>query len=120
MDKFSAEEVAARKRAIFDRMSARGQKAILKRGYDQLDPFQDPKDLAESPQLAAREFFVDVEHTELGDTITHCGPFIKLSETPLKKWRRAPLMGEHNREIYEDELGYTAEQLHSMKQAGII
>jgi len=83
-------------------------------------PFQDPKDIAESPQLAAREFFVDVEHPELGDTITHCGPFIKLSETPLKKWHRAPLVGEHNRTIYEDEMGFTAEQLHSMKQAGII
>jgi benzylsuccinate CoA-transferase BbsE subunit len=83
-------------------------------------PFQDPKDLAESPQLAARDFFVDIEHPELNDTITHCGPFIKLSETPLKKWRRAPLMGEHNLEIYEQELGYTAEQLHGLNQAGVI
>ena len=83
-------------------------------------PFQDPKDIAESPQLAARDFFVDVEHPELDDTITHCGPFIRLSETPLKKWRRAPLIGEHNREIYEDEMGFTVEQLHSLKQAGII
>ena len=44
MDKFPAEEVEARKRAIFDAMSARGQKAILKRGYDKWDPFQEPKD----------------------------------------------------------------------------
>jgi crotonobetainyl-CoA:carnitine CoA-transferase CaiB-like acyl-CoA transferase len=83
-------------------------------------PFQDPKDLAESPQLAARNFLVPIEHPELNDTITHCGPFIKLSVTPLKKWRRAPLMGEHNLEVYEQELGYTADQLHGLKQAGII
>ena len=33
-----------RKRAIFDTMSARNQKSILKRGYDKWDPFQEPKD----------------------------------------------------------------------------
>ena len=41
---FSTDELAARKKAIFDSMSARGQRAILKRGYDAWDPFQDPKD----------------------------------------------------------------------------
>ena len=33
-----------RKRAIFDAMSPRNQKAIRKRGYDKWDPFQEPKD----------------------------------------------------------------------------
>ena len=33
-----------RKKAIFDMMSARNQKAILKKGYDKWDPFQEPKD----------------------------------------------------------------------------
>ncbi len=64
-------------------------------------PFQDPRDVAESPQLAARKFFVRVDHPELDDTLTYCGPFIQLSETPLGPWRRAPLIGEHNREVLE-------------------
>ena len=33
-----------RKKAIFDAMGPRNQKAILKRGYDKWDPFQEPKD----------------------------------------------------------------------------
>jgi hypothetical protein len=37
-------EVARRKRAIFDAMSPRRQKHILKRGYDRWDPFEEPKD----------------------------------------------------------------------------
>jgi len=37
-------EAAVRKKAIFDSMSARGQKRILKRGYDKWDPFEEPKD----------------------------------------------------------------------------
>jgi len=83
-------------------------------------PFQDPKDIAESPQLAAREFFVQVEHPELDDTIPHCGPFAQVSETPFTRWQRAPLIGEHNSEIYEKELGFTREETINLKQANII
>ncbi|UCH22968.1 MAG: hypothetical protein JSU83_07095 [Deltaproteobacteria bacterium] len=41
---FSDDEVKKRKKAIFDSMSPRRQKHILKRGYDKWDPFQEPKD----------------------------------------------------------------------------
>ena len=44
MEEFSAKEVETRKKAIFDAMSSRGQKRILKVGYDKWDPFQEPKD----------------------------------------------------------------------------
>ena len=83
-------------------------------------PVQDCKDVSECPQLAAREFFVTVEHPELGDALTYCGPFVKLSETPLTSWQRGPLIGEHNQEVYEKELGLTREQLLNLKQANII
>lgn len=33
-----------RKKAIFDAMSSRRQRHILKRGYDKWEPFQEPKD----------------------------------------------------------------------------
>ena len=83
-------------------------------------PYQDSRDVAESPQLAARDFFVRVEHPELNDTLTYCGPFIQLSETPLNAWRRAPLIGEHNVAVYEEELGLSGEQLSSLRRAGVI
>jgi len=38
------EEVERLKKAIFDRMSPRRQKQLLKRGYDEWDPFLKPKD----------------------------------------------------------------------------
>jgi len=44
MSEFSPEEAERRKRAVFDSMSPRRQKYILKRGYDNWDPFQEPKD----------------------------------------------------------------------------
>ncbi|MBC2716797.1 MAG: hypothetical protein HF978_15950 [Desulfobacteraceae bacterium] len=40
----SSKEEAFRKQVIFDSMSPRRQKQILKRGFDKWDPFQEPKD----------------------------------------------------------------------------
>jgi hypothetical protein len=44
MSNFSPEEVARRKKAVFDSMSDRRQKHILNKGYDRWDPFEEPKD----------------------------------------------------------------------------
>ncbi len=40
----SPDEEEKRKKAIFDSMSPRRQKHILKKGYKKWDPFQEPKD----------------------------------------------------------------------------
>lgn len=77
-------------------------------------------DMLSDPQLAARKFWEQIEHSELGTTITYPGAFGVFSETPIRISRRAPLIGEHNREIYEKELGMSKEKLILLKQAGVI
>ena len=44
MTKISPEEEEKRKRAIFESMSPRRQKHILKKGYEKWNPFLEPKD----------------------------------------------------------------------------
>jgi len=44
METLSKEEVALRKKAVFDSMSPRRQKVVLKMGYDKWDPFKEPSD----------------------------------------------------------------------------
>ena len=44
MREFSDAEAEQRKRAVFDSMSPRNQKRILKKGYDGWNPFMEPKD----------------------------------------------------------------------------
>ncbi len=83
-------------------------------------PVNTPKDLLESPQLAARQYYVGVEHPELGETITYPGAPCKLSRTPWRIWNRAPLIGEHNREIYLGELGLSPDELAQLEQAGVV
>jgi len=91
------------------------EKAIL------LIPVNDPKDVVESPQLAAREFWVQVEHPELGEAFTYPGFPIKLSGLPpYEPQRRAPLIGEHNEEIYVKELGLSEQELVILKGCGVI
>ena len=43
-DHYTEEEKSQLKQAIFDNMSPRRQKHILKKGYDKWDPFMEPKD----------------------------------------------------------------------------
>jgi len=44
MTEISPEEEEKRKKAIFESMSPRRQKHIIKKGYEKWDPFQEPKD----------------------------------------------------------------------------
>lgn len=75
-----------------------------------LYPVSSTRDIMESVQLAARDFWVKIEHPELKTTITYPGAFAKASGAPPRIRRRAPLIGEHNREIYEHELALSGEE----------
>jgi crotonobetainyl-CoA:carnitine CoA-transferase CaiB-like acyl-CoA transferase len=43
-----------------------------------------------------------------------------MAETPWRISRRAPLIGEHNKEIYQEELGFSREEMLLLKEARII
>jgi len=85
-----------------------------------LYPLAAANDIVESPQLAARDFWIDVDHPELGALIKYPGPWANASETPPTISRRAPLVGEHNEDVYVKELGISAESLAELQQAGVI
>ena len=85
-----------------------------------LCPVSTFKDLVESSQLNDRDFWVEVEHDELGQAILYPGAFARLSQTPIEMRRRAPLIGEHNEEVYIGETGLSREQVISLKEMGVI
>ncbi|MBI2846668.1 MAG: CoA transferase [Chloroflexi bacterium] len=85
-----------------------------------LMPVQNAKDLVNDPQLIARNFFVDVEHPELGARLKYPGAPYRLSETPWRIAKRAPLIGEHNLEIYVGELGLSSRELAALAGEGTI
>lgn len=90
-----------------------------KRGI-MLYPILTTKDILEFDQLKKREYWEEVEHPELGTSITYPGGFVKMTEEPCRIRRRAPLIGEHNEEIYIREIGLSTEELLTLKQAKVI
>jgi crotonobetainyl-CoA:carnitine CoA-transferase CaiB-like acyl-CoA transferase len=85
-----------------------------------LSPVFTPKDILEFQQLASRDYWTRIEHPELDATITYPGPFVKTEVSSCRVRRRAPLIGEHNEEIYCVEMGLSRHELVVLKQSGVI
>lgn len=86
----------------------------------QMAPCNSIEDVLNSPQLGARGYWETVEHPELGDSLTYPGAPVRIKEAPWKIGRRPPLPGEHNREIYEGELGLRPVEMALLKANGVI
>ena len=83
-------------------------------------PVANAQDILCDPQFREREFWVELEHPELNDRITYPGAFVKTEDKLCRVRRRAPLIGEHNFEIYEEELGFSKEEITILKQCMVI
>lgn len=70
------------------------------------------------PQVKFREFFVEVDHPVTGKVDYPGRPFI-MGETPWELRRPAPLLGQHNAEVYS-ELGYSKEDLVVLRESRTI
>ena len=75
---------------------------------------QDAGDLLQCPHLRERGFFVEVDHPVAGRA-QYPGTGPVLSEVEFEIGRPAPLLGQHNREIYCDELGFSLDDLVSLR-----
>lgn len=75
-------------------------------------------DLLESSQLQARQYFQEIDHP-LAGRLTYPGPPFRLSAL---EWRpgRAPLLGEHNQEVFCQELGLSRRELSLLRAAGVV
>ena len=73
-------------------------------------------DVAADPQALAREMVVELEHPRAGRTRA-LGLPIKLSRTPGKVSRPAPVLGQHTREVLE-EFGFSRAEIDSLVGSG--
>jgi crotonobetainyl-CoA:carnitine CoA-transferase CaiB-like acyl-CoA transferase len=82
-------------------------------------PLSSMEHLRNDPQLASRDFWKDISHPELNAHVTYPREFVKATGGHFETNTRAPLIGEHNGEIYR-ELGFSADELDAMQREGII
>ena len=82
-------------------------------------PLYNMKDEINDPHLKKREFFAMIERKETG-VLKYPGAPYKFSKTPWELNRPAPLLGEHNVEIYCGRMGYAREDLVALRRAAVI
>ena len=80
---------------------------------------QNAEDLSRDPQLEARKFFVQLQHPVLGKTISDRSP-IRFEEDLTVDWKAAPQLGEDNRYVFLELLGFTERELANYMERGII
>ncbi|MCW4049276.1 MAG: CoA transferase [Candidatus Bathyarchaeota archaeon] len=73
----------------------------------------------EDPHVKARGTIVEVEHKTAGK-VTMPGFPLKMSATPGEIKYAAPLLGEHTAEVLKDLLGYSDEEIETLRKAAII
>jgi len=76
-------------------------------------------DVVASPQLRHRQQIVEIDHPTIGKLPMH-GLTIKFAATPGSIDRPAPSIGEHTGEVLREWLGYTADEIASLRESGCV
>jgi crotonobetainyl-CoA:carnitine CoA-transferase CaiB-like acyl-CoA transferase len=84
-----------------------------------IGPAYDISQIFEDPQYQARNDIVEVPDEDLGH-IRMTGAFPVMSETPAKIRHAGPRKGQHNDDIYREELGLSGEEIEALRKEGVI
>jgi len=95
---------------VMDTLQAAGVAAMPVMNLD--DQFRDP-------HLREREIHVESEHPKVGLEFLHGIPW-RLSDTPGRIHRPAPLLGEHNQYVFGDLLGLPEVEIQRLMEAGAL
>ena len=78
------------------------------------------QDLLDMEQLKARDYFIELEHPVAGRLKYPGAPISPDGSVDPWVYRRAPLLGEHNREILGQRLGYSEHEVNKLQAQGVI
>ena len=81
-------------------------------------PICNARDVLEDPHYRLRDYWKEIEHPVTG-RLTYPGAPFRSSDMPSLVRSPAPLIGEHNDEVYS-ALGYTREDLLKLREQGVI
>ena len=83
-------------------------------------PVCSPMEVLDNPQLKARQFFIDVDHPEIDTSLKCPGTPYQFSTSSSSRWKRAPLIGEDNMQVYQAELGLSEKEIKRLSSIGAI
>ncbi len=82
-------------------------------------PTMGPKDLVEDPHLRARGYHVQLPHPVVGTRI-HAGIAWKMSATPCRVRKAAPVLGADTDSILGELLGYSEAEIQRLREDGVL
>jgi len=82
-------------------------------------PINNIKEVFENEQVKARELQFDMPHPTTGKMKLVANP-IRMSKTPVEANLAPPTLGQHTEEILHDRLKLDSEQIHKLRDKGII
>jgi crotonobetainyl-CoA:carnitine CoA-transferase CaiB-like acyl-CoA transferase len=80
---------------------------------------RDLQEVFADPQVAARDMITTLEHATAG-ALKLLGTPLKLSDTPGAVRTPPPLLGEHTDAVLANDLGFTSEQVASLRAKGVV
>ena len=92
---------------------------ICRRNQITFAPVRDIAEVANDPHFKERGYFVEIDREHIG-LLKYPGAPYQLSDTPWQLKSPAPTLGEHNEEVYCNQLGYKKRDLARMQKAGVI
>ena len=92
--------------------------SILNAASIAVSPILDFGDIIQESHFREREIVCEMEHPTAG-RVTHYGIAPKFATTPARVRMAAPLLGQHNAEVY-GRLGYDAVTLTELRKDGVI
>lgn len=84
-----------------------------------IGPVYSAEEVMNYRQYKARDYFVEVDHPLAGKHRYAGWPY-KMPASPPRVQRPAPLLGEHNREVFEDLLGCSHEEFVRLCETGAV
>jgi len=107
---------------LYEWLADRTQQDLIRSAQAQripVSPVYRMDEVLKDPQFNARDAFAEIDHPMAGK-ITYPGVPFKLPEAPSVPQKPAPMLGQHNGEIYCDYLGYSPDDLVRMRERNII
>jgi crotonobetainyl-CoA:carnitine CoA-transferase CaiB-like acyl-CoA transferase len=94
---------------------------ILRKRAVPCDPILEVKEVLEDPQLKSRGMIQELMHPlSAGTGLKAAGFPIRFSELPAEYAGPAPILGQHNNEIYMGLLGLSKEEMERLKKEGTV
>ncbi len=85
------------------------------------DPVLEVKEVLDDPQLKSRGMIQELPHPLGTPTGVKAAGFpIRFSELPTEYPGPAPMLGQHNQEIYMELLGFSRKEMEQMEKEGVI